>query len=130
VPSVSTGGARVLLVDDEEDLVQMGQQMLQRLGYDVVATTRSVKALEAFRAQPDFFDVVITDYLMPDMTGEDMAREMLRIRPNLPIVLVTGFSQSIGPDQAKDLGFREYLRKPVSVRTLGDAIRRALQPER
>lgn len=122
----SIGNERILLVDDEEDLVDMSRQMLERLGYDIVATTRSAKALEAFRAHPSLFDVVITDYKMPDLTGDQLAREMLSIRPDIPIILVTGFSQSIGPEQAREIGFREYVRKPVNVRDLGEAVRRVL----
>lgn len=128
VAPIPKGKERVLLVDDEEELVHMGRQMLERLGYEVVATTRSLEALELFRAQPEVFDVVLTDQTMPDMTGDDLARELLRIRPDIPIILVTGFSQDIEPEHVYELGIREFIMKPMTARDLSEAIQRVLQP--
>ena len=120
------GKERILFVDDEEQLSRMGQQMLERLGYDVTSRTSSVEALEAFRAQPDRFDVVITDQTMPNMTGMELAGELMAIRSNIPIILTTGFSELVTPEKARAIGIREYIMKPVVARDLGKAIRRVL----
>ncbi|MBW1741609.1 MAG: response regulator [Deltaproteobacteria bacterium] len=120
------GNERILFVDDEEMLADMGQRMLERLGYEVVATTVSVKALESFRAQPDKFDLVITDQTMPHMTGEMLAKELIRIRPDIPIILCTGFSEAITPERAKAMGIREFMMKPIDTSELGKSIRRVL----
>jgi len=123
---VPGGKERILFVDDEEQLSRMGQQMLERLGYDVTSRTSSVEALEAFRAQPDRFDVVITDQTMPDMTGMKLAVELMATRSNIPIILTTGFSELVTPEKAMAIGIREYIMKPVVSRDLGKAIRRVL----
>jgi len=123
------GTESVLFVDDEEPLVRMVQQMLKRLGYDVTARTSSVEALETFRAQPDKFDLVITDQTMPNMTGVELAKELMRIRPNVPIILATGFSEMVTPEKARAMGIREYIMKPIIAPDLGNAIRRVLDQE-
>lgn len=121
-----TGNEHILFVDDEEDLVDMVQQMLERLGYSVVAMTNSLKALEGFKAQPDQFDLVITDQAMPHMAGVDLAKELMRIRPEIPIILCTGFSEVISAEEAKALGIREFLMKPFATRVLAETTRRVL----
>ena len=113
-------------MDDEEILVEMEQQVLRRLGYEVVARTSSVEALAAFQAQPDRFDLVITDQTMPNMTGADLAGALLRLRPDLPIILCTGFSEVISPEQAKAIGIREFVLKPMVTRDIARTIRRVL----
>jgi len=123
---VPRGKERILFVDDEEQLVRMGQQMLERLGYHVTVRTSSVEAVEAFRAQPDRFDLVITDQTMPNMTGVELAKELMRIRPDVPIILTTGFSEVVTPQEAKNAGIREYIMKPVVARDLAQAIRQVL----
>ena len=120
------GKERILFVDDEEQLVRMGQRMLERLGYSVTARTSSVEALEAFRAQPEKFDLVITDQTMPNMTGVELARELMRIRPDIPVILITGFSEAVTLEKAGRMDIREYIMKPVLLRDLGKAIRRVL----
>jgi PAS domain S-box-containing protein len=120
----------ILLVDDEAALVQVGRRMLQRLGYIVVARTSSIEALEAFRAQPDRFDLVLTDQTMPDLTGLDLAGKLLSIKPDIPIVLCTGFSETVTPAVAKAFGVRELLMKPLVLRELAEAIRRVLSPKK
>jgi PAS domain S-box-containing protein len=107
-------GERILLVDDEPLLVRIGAATLERLGYRVARYTDGREALEAFRADPDAFDLVITDQTMPQMTGETLARELLRLRPRLPIILCTGFSHAMTEDKARSLGIRALLMKPVS----------------
>ena len=97
-PKIPMGGSeRILFVDDEKMLVDIGQQALQRLGYDVVSRTSPIEALELFKAKPDFFDLVITDKTMPGMTGDALAKELMNIRPNLPVIICTGYSQTYRP---------------------------------
>jgi PAS domain S-box-containing protein len=123
---IPTGSERILFVDDEEDLVDMVQQMLKRLGYNVVAKTNSIEALEVFKAQPDQFSLVITDQTMPHMTGAGLAKELMRIRPDIPIILCTGFSEVINAEKARTLGIREFLMKPFAPREIADIIRHVL----
>jgi PAS domain S-box-containing protein len=121
-----TGNERILLVDDEEDLVDMVQQMLERLGYSVVAKTNSLEALEVFKAQPEQFALVITDQTMPHMTGADLARELMCIRPDIPIILCTGFSEVISGEEAKALGIRDLVMKPFATREIAEITRHVL----
>lgn len=120
------GHETILLVDDEPALVSLGQQMLESLGYRVTTKTSSLGALELFRADPDRFDLVITDMTMPHLTGAGLTRELLAIRPNLPIILCTGFSELIDAEKARSLGVREYLMKPFVLRSMAESVRRAL----
>ena len=123
---VPRGKERILFVDDEEQIVRFGQQMLERLGYHVTARASSVEALEAFGAEPEKFDLVITDQTMPNMTGVVLARELMRIRPDIPVILTTGFSEAVTQEKAKNMGMRECIMKPVLASDLGRAIRRVL----
>ena len=123
---VPTGCERILLVDDEEEVVNAGKQMLEHLGYKVSATTNSPDALELFRQQPQHFDLVITDYTMPRMTGVDLAREMMKIRPDVPIILVTGFNERITENQARDMGIRAFVMKASTIRDFAEIVRRVL----
>ncbi len=86
---------------------------LQDLGYTVTSTTSSHKALEVFRSRPEEFDVVITDLIMPDMTGLELAREVLHLRPDIPFILITGYSEATSPDEAEKSGIRKFLMKPI-----------------
>jgi len=119
------GSERILLVDDEPTLMEMGTSLLERLGYKVTSQTDSMKALEIFRSSPDKFDLIITDYTMPKLTGLDFAREVLRVRPDMPIMLCTGFSEKITPDSVKELGMG-FLMKPYGMRQMSEAIRKIL----
>jgi CheY-like chemotaxis protein len=105
-----------------------GKKILERLGYRVVTATGSSEALETFRSQPsDYgFDLVITDMTMPHMTGLELAGELNRIRPGVPIVMSTGYSEKITVEHAREHSFREILMKPLTVADLADAVRRAL----
>jgi CheY-like chemotaxis protein len=123
----SKGAERILLVDDEQLLVETLKEMLEDLGYSVTATNRSLNAHEMFRADPRSFDLVMTDLTMPKMTGIDLAREINRIDPNMPIILCTGFSELIQPDQARAAGIREILFKPVIRSQLSVAVRKVLE---
>ncbi|MEJ2698641.1 MAG: PAS domain S-box protein, partial [Desulfuromonadales bacterium] len=124
------GTERILFLDDEEDLVFSCQKMLEALGYQVVAGTNSLEALEVFRAQPERFDLVITDQTMPHLTGERLALEILGLRPDMPIILCTGLGAASGggiTDKiARTIGIREVIRKPVERTEMARVIRRVL----
>lgn len=122
-----TGKERILLVDDDDILIEMGQTMLARLGYEVTAFTSSVAALAAFEQQPERFDAVITDQTMPEMTGVDLARTMLRIRPDLPIILCTGFSNLINEEQVKEYGIKGFAMKPLTKKEIAVLLRSVLE---
>ena len=121
-----TGHERILLVDDEEPILRTVRRTLKRLGYQVEIHLSSPEALEAFRAQPDEFDLVITDMTMPNLTGDHLAAEMIAIRPDLPIIMCTGFSERIDPEKASRMGIRGFLMKPVVKSDLARLVRRAL----
>ena len=123
---ISTGNEHILFVDDEEALAELGKGMLERLGYHVECRTSPLDALEAFRANPHKFNIVITDMTMPNMTGDDLSKELLRIRPDIPIILCTGFSASITEKKAKAIGIREFALKPYVMRDLSKTIRKVL----
>jgi CheY-like chemotaxis protein len=123
---IAAGRERILLVDDEKVQVQSIRNMLERLGYKVVAMTDSVEALSVFRKDPLAFDLVITDQTMPQLTGVRLAEELLRIRPDLPIMLCTGFSEAIDASGIQAAGISRFLMKPFSVRDMSEAIRGAL----
>jgi CheY-like chemotaxis protein len=120
---------RVLLVDDDEAQVLSMQSMLRRIGHRVVSRTDPEAALRVFRKNPDRFGLVITDQTMPQLTGEQLAREILRLRPNLPIILCTGFSTKVDADRAQAMGIRGFLMKPFSIREMAAAIDRALKKD-
>ena len=116
----------ILFVDDEQPLVEIGKQMLQRLGYTVATRTSSVEALELFKANPDRFDLVITDIVMPNMTGEKLAEKMMDIRSDIPVILCTGYSEKITRKHASDMGIQSFLMKPLVMRDLATRVRQAL----
>jgi two-component system, cell cycle sensor histidine kinase and response regulator CckA len=124
--AISKGSELVLFVDDEDTLMEMGRDMLENLGYQVTATTDSRKALEIFHSRPSQFDLVITDMTMPGMNGADLSKEILKSRPDIPIILCTGFSELITEEKAKRLGIREFLMKPLNMRSLAEIIRKVL----
>lgn len=126
---VPTGRERILLVDDEEMLTDMGRAMLERLGYEVTIHTSSLEALAAFQSEPDRFDAVITDQTMPEMTGVELAREMLQIRPELPVILCTGFSNLVNEAQAKSYGIKGFALKPLTKKTMATLLRKVLNTQ-
>jgi signal transduction histidine kinase/ActR/RegA family two-component response regulator len=123
------GEESILLVDDEEEIALLGKEMLEGLGYRVTVSTSSTEAFESFRADPGRFDLVVTDQTMPGLTGDELARRMLELRPDLPIILVTGFSEKIVEEEVRRLGVRELASKPLAFRDLGRTIRRVLDDE-
>ena len=120
------GTERILLVDDEPLLVEVGQNLLEMLGYTVTPLGGSLEALERFRKNPEAFDLVISDVTMPKMTGDKLAMEMLRIRPDLPIILVTGFTKKINEAVAREMGVKALIMKPIVKRKLARVIRDVL----
>jgi PAS domain S-box-containing protein len=128
-PTVSRD-ARVLFVDDEPALAKLHLEMLDRMGYQVVACTSGLEALEAFRTDPARFDLVVTDLTMPNMTGLELAKKLNEIRPNTPVILCTGFSETVDGPEARSLGIRETLMKPVLADDLAQAVGRVLDPSK
>ncbi len=125
--SLPRGREHVLLVDDEKDLVAIGSEMLQRLGYRVTAIIGSTDALEAFKQDPFHFDVVVTDYNMPGLSGDQLARQMLSIRRDTPIIVCTGFSEVFDQQRAQAIGIRQTLMKPVTMQAMAHAVREVLE---
>jgi two-component system, cell cycle sensor histidine kinase and response regulator CckA len=117
---------RILFVDDDDTLVQLNLQRLSRLGYDVVATTSSTDALEIFQKEPDTFDLVLTDYAMPNLTGLDLAAELLKTKPTIPIILCTGYVGAVSPESVHDAGIKALLLKPLGKNEAAEAISRVL----
>ncbi|MBU4261782.1 MAG: transporter substrate-binding domain-containing protein [Proteobacteria bacterium] len=123
---IATGTEEILFVDDEVQIADMAKEILQRLGYAVTLRKSSIEALEAFHNQPEKFDLVITDQTMPGMTGIELSRRMLQIRPDLPIILCTGYSSTVSEAEARFLGIKEFAFKPISIRSLARLIRKVL----
>ncbi|MDD5451839.1 MAG: PAS domain S-box protein [Desulfovibrionales bacterium] len=121
------GNERILFVDDEETLIDIGREMLRYLGYTAVVTTSSIEALETFRSQPDRFDLIITDQTMPRMTGDMLAKELLKIRPDIPIILCSGYSERITKETG---GIQALIMKPFVMRNLAEIIREVLDKNR
>jgi len=120
---------RILFVDDEKPLTDIGKEMLESCGFQVVTRTSSVEALEAFKFRPNDFDLIITDQTMPNMTGMELAREVLRIRPDMPIILCTGFSDAVSYDRLRDIGIGDFIMKPILKHDLIGSISRQLSGE-
>ena len=120
------GEEHILLVDDEEQILDMQKRVLERLGYRVSQKNSPLDALEAFRNAPYIFDLVITDMSMPVMSGDKLAKQLLELRPELPIILNTGFSEKLTQSSAKEMGFREILMKPIIRKELAETIRKVL----
>ena len=124
-----TGTERILLVDDEESVARLEKQMLERLGYHVTYRTSSIEGLKAFKSNPDDFDLVITDMTMPNLTGDQLAKELIAIKPDIPIVICTGFSERINKEKTKEYGIRGFLMKPVLKTEMARMVRRVLDKE-
>ncbi len=124
--TIPLGKETILFVDDEETIVRLGKELLEQLGYTIEVQTNSLEALNVFRHDPQRFDLVITDQTMPGLTGEALSRELLRIRPELPIILCTGFSHIMTAEKAKALGIQAYLMKPLAIRDLAPIVRHVL----
>jgi len=124
--SFQYGTERILLIDDEEAIITMEKEMLERLGYRVTSHSSSLEALEAFRAEPNKFDMVITDMAMPKIPGDKLSTELIKTRPGIPILLCTGFSEIISEEKAMSLGIKGFLLKPIALKDFSQKIREVL----
>jgi PAS domain S-box-containing protein len=124
--AIETGDEHILLVDDEEPLANLEKQMLERLGYKVTSRLNSVDALAAFKAHPSSFDLVISDMSMPNMTGDELAKELKKIKPDLPIIICTGFSERINKEKAELSGINDFIMKPIIRAKLAKKVRNVL----
>ncbi|HOG16569.1 MAG TPA: PAS domain S-box protein [Syntrophales bacterium] len=122
------GEGNILFVDDEAGLAELGKEMISNLGYTVTSRSSSVEALEAFRFKPDAFDLLITDHYMPNMSGLELTEEILKIRPDLPVILCTGFDRPVSMARLHALGVREIIHKPIVLYQLGKVIEALLPP--
>jgi signal transduction histidine kinase/CheY-like chemotaxis protein/PAS domain-containing protein len=120
------GSERILLVDDEAPIANIGSQVLKRLGYNVSIRTSSLEALELFSSKPNDFDLVITDMTMPNMTGDILSKEMMDIRPDIPIILCTGYSKRISEGRVNDIGIKAFAYKPFVKADLAKTVRKVL----
>jgi len=123
---IQGGTEQILLVDDEEAILTMEKQMLERLGYQVISHTSSLEALETFRDSPDKFDLVITDMAMPNIPGDRLSAELTKIRSDIPVLLCTGFSETMSEEKATSLGIKGFLLKPIVMKDLAQKIREVL----
>jgi|GEM_PF-1046801 len=121
-----TGNERILAIDDEEDIVGLFQATLENLGYKVFAYCNSEKALDLFQATPANFDLIITDQTMPHLSGAELAKKILQIRPDIPIIMCTGYSSMISEEKAKEIGVERFIMKPVRRRDLAETVREVL----
>jgi PAS domain S-box-containing protein len=124
---VQRGTEKILLVDDELQLVKMAHVMLENLGYKVTSTESSMDALELFCLNPDQFDIIITDQTMPKMSGVELAKKILAVRPDIPIILCTGYSSLISKETAKAIGIKSFVSKPINRVALANMLRDALR---
>lgn len=122
-----TGFGNVLFLDDESLIVTMGKVTLERLGYSITTFTDATKALKEFQSAPEKFDLVITDQNMPKMRGTEFSQAILKIRPNIPIILCTGYSETVTQEEIEKIGIKEYVLKPFTRQTIADALHRVLQ---
>jgi CheY-like chemotaxis protein len=121
-----TGTEHILLVDDEAPIVHMETQMLERLGYRITSFTSSTDVLAAFKADPFQFDLVVTDMNMPDVNGMQLAKKLMAVRPQIPIIICTGFSERINKENMAAMGIKGLLMKPLVMRDLAHKIREVL----
>jgi len=124
--SIIPGKEHILFVDDEEFLVDLGTRILERFGYRVTSSMDPLKAIEIFQADPENFDMLVTDMSMPGINGKELAGRIRRIRSDIPIIICSGFNESINEENAKDSGIQAFLSKPLTVQELGNTVRRIL----
>jgi CheY-like chemotaxis protein len=123
----SPTGGHILFVDDEPSIVEFADLLLKKLGYTVSTFTRSADAFEAFRVAPKEFDLVITDQTMPGLTGYDLARSILKLRADIPIILISGFTGELATARIRTTGIREVMHKPIHAKDMAEVINRVLQ---
>ena len=120
----------ILLVDDESSIISLSKQMLRRIGYHVTHYGSSLEALETFRKHPDKFDLVITDLTMPDMTGDKLSVELIKTRPDIPIIIWTGGSEIFSEKKALAIGIKAFFYKPIVMKDLSQKIYQLLEENR
>ncbi len=120
------GSGKILLVDDEEQVVQVTGEILQSLGYTVVGKTSPGEAIALFSQEPEQFDMLVTDLTMAELTGLELSEKVKRLRPDIPIILITGYSDQVSKDAAVAAGIDEYCMKPISMRELSTIVGRFL----
>ncbi len=123
------GNEHILIVDNESSLVKLEKRILERCGYKVTTAVNSLDALELFQKQPKIFDLVISDQAMPKLPGVNLAKELMRITPKVKVILVTGYSSAVSANQAKDIGIREYVQKPIAPHEFSKTVRRVLDSD-
>jgi CheY-like chemotaxis protein len=121
------GKGRILFVDDDRDFYLAGQRMLAVLGYEVVAHSSSRRALEEFKSQPRRFDLIISDQTMPGLTGLELVTSCIQVRPDIPIILCTGYNETVTPEKAQAAGIREVVNKPFNLRQIGEIVKKVLK---
>lgn len=124
--SLPDGDEKILVVDDDLTIIYLEKMMLEKLGYQVTSRTDSLDAFALFENAPNGFDLVITDQAMPDMTGEEFIKKILTLRPEMPIILNSGYSADFTRDKAASIGVSEYIVKPLDFQQLAHAVRQAL----
>ncbi len=130
VEEAMTGNEHILLVDDEEPIAKLEKQMLERLGYRVTPRISSVEALNAFRANPNTYDLVVTDMTMPNMTGVMLTKKLISINPEIPVIICTGFSEKMSQDKIEEIGAKGLLMKPIVKAELAKLVRKVLDDSR
>ncbi|MCD4675296.1 MAG: response regulator, partial [Desulfobacula sp.] len=120
------GTETILMIDDEKDILSVTKVFFEQYGYHVLTFTDGIQAFEAFNEKPDQFDLIITDMTMPKITGDKLATKILNIRPDIPIILCTGYSHKISKEEARDLGIRQYIEKPIVLKDLIVSVRKTL----
>jgi PAS domain S-box-containing protein len=128
--TMKTGTEKLLFIDDEDSIVDAGQRMLERLGYEVTTQTDSIEALELFGRYPEDFDLVITDTTMPHMSGMELSSKLMKIRPDIPIIICTGYSHLLTLEKAKAIGIKDYVMKPFEKQVMANTIRNVLDSPR
>ncbi|MGA8180825.1 MAG: PAS domain S-box protein, partial [Desulfobacterales bacterium] len=123
---IPLGTEHILFVDDEESLINMGKQLLVSLGYTVTSRINSLEAFELFKSRPNAFDLVITDLTMPNMAGDELALKIMSIRPEIPVILCTGFSTRITEEKAKGMGIKAFIMKPLIKKDIAETLRQVL----
>lgn len=124
--TITGGNERILFIDDERMITYMHREVLERLGYQVVSISNSIEALDLFRNDPEIFDLIITDQGMPGLTGIELAKQILKIRPDIPVILCTGYSETVTRQDALKIGIKEFIIKPIIKREIAGVIRKVL----
>jgi len=124
--AIAKGNERILLVDDEEIVAEMGRSVLEYLGYTVTVCTNSIEALRVFQNAELPFDVILTDQTMPGMTGLDLAQRILALRPDIPIIICTGYSSTLSEEKALAVGVRGFAMKPLAIHDISQLIRKVI----